>query len=301
MLNLVLASFLWAFSFGLIKGRMGGLDPALVAAGRLLLAALVFTPFLFRHRFRPAELGRILLLGAVQFGVMYWLYIASFNYLPAWLVALFTVFTPLYVVLIADGAARRLRWRNVTAALVAVAGALLVVAWGMPQNDAWRGVLLLQGANLCFAVGMLLYPGLKTRTGADDVVMVGWMYWGAFLVTGIGVFSGGGLVLDNWDLSAGMTLLYLGLVPTALGFYLWNRGAARVSSGWLAVANNLKIPLAVVVSWVVFGEDAEWSKAVVGLLLVGGSLFIAERKTEEPQPPIRDMAKGAGPSSSSSP
>lgn len=281
MLNLILASLLWAFSFGLIKGRMGGLDPAQVAAGRLLLAALVFSPFLFRHRVRVGDLVRVMLLGALQFGIMYWMYIASFSYLPAWLVALFTVFTPLYVVLISDATARRLRWRNLLAAMVAVAGALLVVAWGVPTKEAWPGVLLLQGANLCFAVGMLLYPGLKIKTGATDTVMVGWMYWGAFLITVLAVLAGSPMVLDAWSASAGITLLYLGLIPTALGFYLWNRGAARVSSGWLAVANNLKIPLAVVVSWLVFGEDAHRWRATLALLLVVSSLFIAEKNSQK--------------------
>jgi drug/metabolite transporter (DMT)-like permease len=278
MLNLILASLLWAFSFGLIKGRMGGLDPADVAAGRLLLAAMAFSPFLLKHRLRLGEMGRTMLLGALQFGVMYWLYIASYAYLPAWLVALFTVFTPLYVVLISDAVARKVRRRNVVAALVAVAGALLVVAWGLPQGAAWRGVFLLQGANLCFAVGQLFYPQLKKKVGASDVIMVGWMYWGAFLVTGCWVLLSGGVALEAWDLPAGLTLLYLGLLPTAVGFYWWNRGAARVSPGWLAVANNLKIPLAVVVSWLVFGEDAEKGRAVLGLLVVVGSLFIADRR-----------------------
>jgi len=275
MLNLILASLLWAFSFGLIKGRMGGLDPADVAAGRLLLAALVFSPFLFKHRLPLAEKVRTMLLGALQFGVMYWLYIASFKFLPAWMVALFTVFTPLYVVLIADGLARRWRWRNMVAALVAVAGALLVVAWGMPRDDAWHGVLLLQGANLCFAVGQLIYPKLKKEMGSPDLVMIGWMYWGAFFVTGSAVLLGGGVALEAWSLPAGLTLLYLGLLPTALGFYWWNKGAAKVSSGWLAVSNNLKVPLAVVVSWLVFGEIADWGRAIAGLVLVVGSLFVA--------------------------
>ena len=281
MLNLILASLLWAFSFGLIKGRMAGLDPATVAAGRLLLAALVFSPFLLKRSLRPGGAARAILLGTVQFGIMYWLYIASYAYLPAWLVALFTVFTPLYVVLISDAAARRWRWRNMIAALVAVAGALVVVAWGLPEGAAWKGVLLLQGANLCFAVGQLLYPGLKKGLGTTDVAMIGWMYWGAFLITGFGVLWGGGVAFEAWNLPAVLTLLYLGLLPTALGFYLWNRGAARVPAGWLAVANNLKIPLAVVVSWVVFGEDADMVKGALGLTVVVGSLFIAENSGKQ--------------------
>ena len=277
MRNLVGASFLWAFSFGLIKGQMSGLDPVEVAAGRLLLAALAFSPFIFKSRQGMIRHSQVLLLGAFQFGLMYWLYIASYQYLPAWLVALFTVFTPLYVVLISDALARRWSWRNALAAMVAVLGALLVVARGLPQNASWWGIFLLQMANFCFAMGQVLYPRLKKEAGASDVVMMGWMYWGAALFTGLVVLVSGGAAFESWTPSATLTLLYLGLIPTALGFYLWNRGATMVAKGWLAVANNLKIPLAVVVAWIVFGEETDHWRASLGLLIVVASLFLAEK------------------------
>ena len=43
-------------------------------------------------------------------------------------------------------------------------------------------------------------------------------------------------------------IAYLGLVPSGLAFFLWNRGATQVSVGTLAVMNNLKVPLAVTVA-----------------------------------------------------
>ena len=52
MLFLLAASLLWAFSFGLIKGQLAGLDPVAVASTRLLLAAVVFAPLMLR---RPLE------------------------------------------------------------------------------------------------------------------------------------------------------------------------------------------------------------------------------------------------------
>ncbi|HPF69350.1 MAG TPA: EamA family transporter, partial [Candidatus Krumholzibacteria bacterium] len=81
----------------------------------------------------------------------------------------------------------------------------------------------------------------------------------------------------GWDGPALLTVLYLGLVPTALGFYLWNRGAARTGSGRLAVANNLKVPLAVLVSWWIFGETADYARVLAGLAVVTGALFLAGR------------------------
>ena len=49
---LLLASLIWACSFGLIKRHLAGVDPAWVTAARLGLAALVFLPFA-----RPRLLG----------------------------------------------------------------------------------------------------------------------------------------------------------------------------------------------------------------------------------------------------
>jgi drug/metabolite transporter (DMT)-like permease len=63
-------------------------------------------------------------------------------------------------------------------------------------------------------------------------------------------------------------LLYLGVIASGLGFFLWNIGARRVSSGTLAVFNNLKIPLGILVSVFFFRETADWPR-----LLGGGALM----------------------------
>ena len=95
-------------------------------------------------------------LGMLQFGLMYVLYIASYRWLPAWMVALFTIFTPLYVVLFSDlldRFPRRGTWRP-------PCWRWWARAWwwprAMPADADWRGILLLQGANLCFAAGQVL-------------------------------------------------------------------------------------------------------------------------------------------------
>ena len=166
MLALLAASLIWAFSFGLIKTQLAGYDPRAVAFVRLALAALVFAPWLPRLGAARLRL-RLAVLGAVQFGLMYVLYIASYAHLPAYAVALFTVFTPIYVVLMDDVWTRRFVPRHLLAALMAVAGGALVLWRDLPPGEAWPGILLLQGANLCFASGQLVYRRLRSAHGAD--------------------------------------------------------------------------------------------------------------------------------------
>jgi len=271
------ASLLWSFSFGLIKGNLTGYDPLLVAFLRLAISAAAFLPWLLRTRVAPGLAGRAAALGALQFGTMYALYIASYRYLPAYGVAFFTIFTPLYVVLLDDLARRRWASRHLLAALLAVAGGGLVLARAATGGSAVTGVVLLQGANLCFAAGQLGYRHLVRGAGVarpPEAALLGWMYLGSVawtgplaLVLGRGGAPGGG--------GAWLVLLYLGLVPTGLGFYLWNKGAARATAGALAVCNNLKIPLAVLVAWLVFGEKAAYVRVLAALVIIVAALFVA--------------------------
>ncbi len=273
MLHLLGASLLWAFSFGLIKGHLTDLDPWFVACFRLALAAAVFLPWALRRRPPRDILASAVALGALQFGCMYVLYIASFRHLPAYGVALWTVVTPLYVVLLAAGRRRSASGRAAAAAILAVAGAVVVIARSSSAGS-WPGILLVQGSNLCFAAGQLAYPRLAARV-TSEAGLLGWMYLGGAALAGAGALFAGGRASGVLDAQAWLVLVYLGLVPTAIGFALWNHGATRAGYGILAVSNNLKVPLAVLVSWFVFGEPADHWRMLAGLGLMLGALHVA--------------------------
>ncbi|HEY0881818.1 MAG TPA: EamA family transporter, partial [Archangium sp.] len=72
-----------------------------------------------------------------------------------------------------------------------------------------------------------------------------------------------------------MTLGYLGVIASGLGFFLWNRGATRVSPGTLAVMNNAKIPLAVAVSLLVFGEQVDLVRLGASGTLLAFGIWLA--------------------------
>ena len=127
MLYLVAVSFLWAFSFGLTKGQLAGVDSAFVSAVRLALALLVFLPFLRLRGLAPRTAAALAGIGAVQFGLMYLALNASYRYLGAYEVVLFTVTTPVLVTLLADALDRTLRLRALAAAVIAVAGTAVIV------------------------------------------------------------------------------------------------------------------------------------------------------------------------------
>jgi drug/metabolite transporter (DMT)-like permease len=71
-----------------------------------------------------------------------------------------------------------------------------------------------------------------------------------------------------------LTLAYLGIIATGLGFFWWNIGATRVDTGVLAAANNAKIPLAVLVSIFVFSSQAKLLPTLTGLAVVVVAMLI---------------------------
>lgn len=252
---LLIASLVWALSFGLIKHFLAGVDASFVAFVRLGISFLVFLPFLRVRRLTWRGAGELILLGTVQYGLMYLYYLQSFAYLEAHQVALFTVFTPIYVALIHDAMAQRFHSLYLLTALLAVAGAAVIVYTGRDLTGTAVGFLLVQVSNLCFAFGQVRYREvLRKVPGMEDYQVFALMYLGAAAVAGVPVLALGPRWLPGLTWGQGLLLLYLGAIPAGLCFFLWNVGARRVNAGTLAAFNNAKVPLAVLASVFVFGE-----------------------------------------------
>jgi len=284
MLYLAIVSLIWAFSFGLIGSALAGVDSYFVATLRLGCATLLFLPWL-----RPKTIGkkdslRLIAYGAVQFGLMYVCYIKAFSYLPSHLVALFTVLTPVYVVLIHDARQRQFSPRYLLAALLSVIGAAIIKAKGTPSGDIWIGFGLMQLAGLAFAYGQVAYRDWKRQhLQIKDHNCFALLTIGGTLFAA--TFS---MMFTDWgalevSTSQWQALLYLGCIASGLGFFLWNKGAALSNPGTLAAFNNAVVPLAVICSLFVFREIENTStdtliRLAIGAALIGAAVIIGQRK-----------------------
>jgi drug/metabolite transporter (DMT)-like permease len=208
---------------------------------------------------------------------MYIIYIFAYNYLAAWQIALFTIFTPLYVTLIGDAMKKRFRAVFLIAALLSVAGAAIIIARDLLSLKLQIGFILMQISNFCFALGQVWYKKFKTDLRQiSDVYLFSWLYLGAFIVSGVNSFlmtNWTGLQITNQHI---LVLLYLGILASGVCFFLWNHGATMVNTGTLAVLNNLKVPLGVLFAIVIFGEAGNWPRLLTG----GAVIFIAIYLTE---------------------
>ncbi len=277
MALLFIVSMIWAFSFGLIKGNLAGVDSTFVAFARLFIAALVFLPFLKVKGVEWKTRLKLAFTGFVQFGLMYIFYLAAFQSLQAYEVALFTIFTPIFVTLSDDLFSRRFNLLHMIVALVTVAGTWVIEGQALQTQAVWNGFILVQVSNLCYAFGQIYYRRIMGQhPELQDHQVFGLLYIGGVVVTVLATFFLTPLSSISLSVNQILTLIYLGAIASGLSFFLWNIGGRRVNAGTLAIFNDLKIPLAVVVSLLVFGEQANLLRLVIGGIIIIGALILNE-------------------------
>jgi carboxylate/amino acid/amine transporter len=272
---LLAITVLWAFSFSLIGVYLAGqVDPWFSVFIRIILATLVFLPFIrFNNISNPLRV-KLMAIGAVQLGLMYVFYYHSFLYLTVPEVLLFTIVTPVYITLLNDILDRSFNGKFLISALIAVAGAL-AIRFENITSDFVIGLLLVQGANLCFAIGQVAYKRLIHKIGdVKQHEIFGWFFIGAAIVA----TSTYALFGDPEKLPTTITqwsvLIYLGLIASGIGYFIWNKGATLVDVGSLAVMNNLLVPTGILVNVLIWNKDADLLRLLFGAFIIVCALLI---------------------------
>ena len=278
MILLLLTTVLWAFSFSLIGVYLAGqVDGWFAVLVRVALAALVFLPFL---RWRGVQAKQALLymaLGACQLGVMYLFYYQSFLYLSVPEVLLFTIMTPIYVTLISDlMQGNQLRWGYLFSALLAVLGAL-IIRYNPLSPQFLLGFALIQGANICFAIGQVGYKRVMEISPMPQRNAFSWFYLGALCIAlPAWLLFGHHQMMPTTGLQWGI-LIWLGVGASGMGYFMWNYGATQVDAGTLAIMNNVLIPAGLLVNLAIWQQHPDWIRLIAGGAVIALSLWVHRR------------------------
>lgn len=276
MALLWLITALWAFSFSLIGVYLAGqVDAYIAVTSRMALALLVFLPFWRKIQWQQAL--TLMAIGAVEIGIMYLFLYKAYAYLSVPELLLFTIFTPLYVSLFADLFAKALPKSFWAPALLAIAGAA-VIRWTELSQDYWKGFLLIQAANACFAFGQVWYRHHSKQTNLPHKTRFAWFFLGALIITSLAMFN-----WADWNKLPGTEvqygiLLWLGLIASGLGYLGWSYGSTKVSAQQLAVMNNMLIPAGILVNVLIWNGNADWARLSIGGMFMVTALWVSGRK-----------------------
>jgi len=133
---------------------------------------------------------------------------------------------------------------------------------------------------MAFALGQVLYKKLLETPELSNIKqskIFGYFHFGALGVAlvAFGLFGDSSRIVPTptqW-----VVLLWLGIVASGLGYFLWNRGATQVDSGLLAIMNNAVIPLGLIVNLIFWSKSIDTTALVLGGSMIFGALWLHAR------------------------
>ncbi|MFD3510442.1 EamA family transporter [Nocardia sp. NPDC058666] len=230
-------------------------------------------------------LGRAAVLGVLNIGAFFPLLFLAAYRLPGGVAGVLGAVVPMFAlgfaaVLLAEAPTRR----KVVAGLIGVVGVSLVVLRGNAELDAVGVVAGLVGA-ASMAAGNVLTKKWGRPAGVGPLAMTGWQLTagGLFIAPLALLLEGAPPALDGRAIGG---YLYLGIIGTALTYWLWFRGISRLPATSVSFLGLLSPISAAVIGWIALGQ------ALTVLQIVG--LAVALSGTVLAQIPAKSVPRDPG-------
>ena len=262
---------LWASAFVAIRSGGRYFDPGALALGRLLAGSVVLgAVWLARGGGWPprAAWPGIVCAGVLWFGV----YMVALNWgeqhVDAGTAAMVVNIGPVLIAVLGGWLLREGFPRRLLAGLAVSFGGAVVV--GLSESGGGRASLL--GVGMCrlaavsYATAVVAQKPALRHASALQVTT-----FGCFIGTLATLPFAGRLVSQATaaPLPATLTLVYLGVFPTALAFTTWAYALSRTTAGKMGATTYVVPALVVVMSWTILGQTPK------ALGFLGGALCLA--------------------------
>lgn len=198
--------------------------------------------------------------------------------------------SPILIMLFGLFIGNKITGTQVAGIIVCTVGCLMVLTTG--QGDlhyswtALKGDLLVFIAAAFWAVGAILAKRLVTVH--HDMAVTAWsMVFASVSLLAINLFRSNYIIMPQ-DAPGWLLVLYLGIFPTAIGFYAWNAALNRISLHIVNVMQYLTPLLTFVMAWAFLGERVTLLKILGAVMVVGGVAFVS-RARRNPGPPKAEL------------
>ncbi len=271
---------LWASAFVAIRHLADAFTAGSLALGRLLVGSLVLTAMVLVKRSAMPQRQhwpRLIACGVLWFA----LYNVALNeaerMVDAGTAAMLVNIGPILIALLAGVFLKEGFPRNLLlGSLIAFSGIVLIgLSTGGGQASSWWGVFLCVVAAVAYAVSVVLQkplladlPGLTITWIACVIGAIVCLPFTPTLVREVSAAPPDAL----WS------VVYLGVMPTAVAFTTWAYALARTTAGRLGNATFLVSPVAILIAWLLLGETPAPLAFVGGALCLAG-VYFARRKS----------------------
>ncbi len=272
---LFLAAAIWGGMYVVSKYVLDYIPPMTLLAMRLIIgAAALLLVMVASHSpwVSRGDLPRMALLGLVGFGISLAAQFIGTRLSSAGHGAVITSVTPAFILVFAAALLKeRITWLKVAAVGLATAGVLLVVEQPNGfrlQADAFWGDVFLLIAGITWALYTVLgrlaanrYPPVTVTTYAT--------LFGIFWVLPAIPVEVREVAWQPLPPAVWWGTLYLGVVSTALAFYLWNKGFTLLDAATGSLFFFAQPMVGALLGWLLLGET------LTGRFLLGTAVVIA--------------------------
>lgn len=282
MLLALLATLIWSGNFVAARALGDHVPAVQTAFFRWLIALVVLAPFALRQVRRQraqirAHLGRLTLAGLLGVTLFNTLIYLAAHTTPATNLAMIAAVAPVLMVLFAR---QRPRPRQAVGLALAFFGVLALVSDGSPAAllglDFSTGDLLMLAGVATFAgYSVLLRGGVGEL--APVVVLFSTVVIGLAVLVPCYVLS---LVLEGGfqpTASTTATLLYIGVLSSALAFFAWNRALALAGPDRSGAVYYLQPLLVALLSFALLGEALTSGQLLAMIPLLAGVVLGSRR------------------------
>ena len=266
---------IWGTGFVIAKGAISEFPPILLMAFRFLVTSLVLIGFV---KAPIGQLRALFLIAIVASAIQYSLTFTGLRGLDAGFAALIVQLeVPFLVILGAILLGEKATLRKWMGIIIAFAGVGLLIG-KVEFNNAWGSVALVVAGAFTWAVGQIFVRKLKNIDGLTTTAWVAVFATPQLFVMSF-IFETNQIeLIQNASMSIWLSVLYLGLIMTALGYYFWNTLIRSYTIEKIAPF-LLLLPVFSLIGGVLFlGEVISGSKMLGGLIVILGVAFVSLEK-----------------------
>jgi drug/metabolite transporter (DMT)-like permease len=257
----------------LMRGLTLQLDPFQTQFLRYVFGLVVMLPLVARSgmaAYRPRNIGGQFVRGAVHTLGLY-LWFAAIPYITLADTTAIGFTGPIFIMIGAAWAfGERMRWERWVAALIGLAGVLIVVAPKLAGTGGLYTLLMLSSSPV-FAASFLITKGL-TRYERASVIVVWQSISVALFSLPLALIAWKAPTLAQW-----LTFLLCGLLGS-LGHYLLARSFTIADISATQSVKFLDLVWASLLGWLVFADTPSRSTLIGGVVICASTLWIARRE-----------------------
>jgi len=289
----LIANIIWGASFLASKLTLVSWEPITASALRFAIATLaIFIGLRISKREIqfpkvPKDWVYIVASSTVGFGLLYPLQLMGLKHISGGLSSAVMLLSPLIVVALSARVFRESLNRNKVIALgLGVLGGLMLLGsrqgFMATKDSLYLGVALTFAAAICLGLSVIFTKKLGGRVDSGSLTF--WSMAIGFIELCVLAFvfeeHSFSNALSATNSTSWLAIIFLGIICSALCFFLWNWAITSSSAKDIASTMHIKTPTAVILGAIVAGEQIT-PAIVLGSLVVSVGVWLSQRTSKE--------------------